>query len=128
MDRWRQDFYGGPLARSHAAGPLAAEAAARAERTSDDQADAAYQSALAAISTNHAEQAEMKLRLAIEYAHAWYKSHLLLAQLLHFTGHDAASKSEAKAALDFAGERMPEVAQALRDLGYTASAEGISAT
>jgi hypothetical protein len=96
---------------------FAAEAAAAAERTSDEQADAAYQSALVAISTNHAEQAETKLRLAIEYAPTWYKSHLLLAQLLHFTGHDAESRNEAKAAINFAGSRGPGVAQALRELG-----------
>jgi hypothetical protein len=96
---------------------LAAEAAAMAERTSDDQADAAYQSALVAISTNHAAQAETKLHVAIEYAPTWYKSHLLLAQLLHFTGHDAEAKNEAKAALDFAGSRGPGVEQALRELG-----------
>jgi hypothetical protein len=96
---------------------LAAEAAAMAERTSDDQADAAYQSALVAISTNHAEQAESKLRMSIERAPTWYKSHLLLAQLLHFTGHDAESKTEAKAALDFAGSRRPGVEQALSQLG-----------
>jgi hypothetical protein len=96
---------------------FAAEAAAMAERTSDDRADAAYQSALVAISTNHAGQAETKLRIAIEQAPTWYKSHLLLAQLLHFTGHDADSKTEAKAALDFAGPRRPGVEQALRELG-----------
>jgi hypothetical protein len=96
---------------------LAAEAAAMAGRTSDEQADAAYQSALVAISTNRAEQAESQLRMAIEYAPTWYKSHLLLAQLLHFTGHAAESKNEAKAALDFAGSRGPGVTQALHELG-----------
>jgi hypothetical protein len=96
---------------------LAAEAAAMAERTSDDRADAAYQSALVAISTNHAEPAETKLRMSIDRAPTWYKSHLLLAQLLHFTGHVAESKTEAKAALDFAGPRRPDVEQALRQLG-----------
>ncbi len=96
---------------------LAAEAAAMAERTSEDQADAAFQSALVAIATNRAEQAGVKLRLAIEQAPTWYKSHLLLAQLLHFTGHDAEAKNEAKAALDFAGARRPGVEQALRELG-----------
>ena len=56
---------------------------------SDDQC------ALVAISKKHAEQPCVKLRLAIESARTWYKSHLLPAQLLHFTGHYAASKYEA---------------------------------
>jgi O-antigen ligase len=92
---------------------LAAEASATAENTSDNQADAAYQSALIAIGTNHAEKAEPALRRAIEYAPNWYKPHLLLAQLLHFTGLVAGSKTEAQRALDLAGSMRPSVERAL---------------
>jgi O-antigen ligase len=99
---------------------LAGEAAALAERTGDNRADAAYQSALVAISTNHAKQAEMKLRKAIEYAPTTYKPHLLMAQLLFFTGRKAESSTQANAALDYAGSQRPRVVQALRELGIDA--------
>ena len=96
---------------------LAAEAAARAEATSDNQAEAAFQFALVAIGTNHAPQAEFELRKAIAAAPTWYKPHLLLAQFLHFTGRGEEAQSEARTAIDLAGTMRQSAEQTLLQLG-----------
>ncbi len=93
---------------------LAADAAARAEVTDDNPADAMYQSALLAVSANNAIRAESSLRKAIVSAPAWYKPHLLLAQLLYFTGRTADARGEALRALSLAGPSRTAVENVLR--------------
>lgn len=105
-----------PPALASQAWPLAAEAAAQEERFGDWRADAAYQSALIAIAMNRAEPAAAALQRAIAYAPNWYKPHLLLAQLLRYTGQPAVAKSEAAAALDLSGKERPSVEQTLASL------------
>jgi O-antigen ligase len=104
---------GGALAAK--AWALAAEAAARAEATGEDRADAAYQSALLAIGANQPQPAEQKIRQAIEDAPNWYKPHFLLAELLYFTGRTTESKDEAARAISLAGSMQASVEQTLRE-------------
>lgn len=82
---------------------LAAAASGRAETTGDDGADATFQSALLAISSNQGALAEQKLRQAIQRAPNWYKPHLLLAQLLSYTGRPQEAQAEAQLAAERAG-------------------------
>jgi Tfp pilus assembly protein PilF len=91
----------------------AAAASARAERTNDDVAAALFQSALLAIGRNDAAAAESKLRETVAAAPYWYKPHLLLAQLVRFSGRTAESGAEARLALDLAGESRAAVEKAL---------------
>ena len=99
------------------AGPawkMAAAASARAERSGDNVADAAYQSALLALAANDPAQGERKLRQSIEAAPNWYKPHLLMAQLLRFTGRQELAAAESQRALELSGSLRPEVEKALQ--------------
>ena len=90
-----------------------AAASTRAERTDDNAAAAAFQSALLAIGRNDAAGAEARLRDAVSAAPHWYKPHLLLSQLVRFSGRIAESDAEARLALDLAGESHGVVEKAL---------------
>jgi O-antigen ligase len=95
-----------------------AAASARAERSGDDFAAAAFQSALLSIGRNDAAAAENKLRETIAAAPNWYKPHLLLAQLVRFGGRTAESDLEAARALDLAGELRGDIQKALGIAGH----------
>jgi hypothetical protein len=101
------------LASAHA-WKLASAASAKAERSSDDVADAAYQSALLALSVNDPVAGERKLRETLDSAPNWYKPHLLLGQLLRLLGRPAESDVEIGRALRLAGVRRAEVEKTLQ--------------
>lgn len=92
----------------------AANSSARAERTSDEKADAVFQSALLAVAVNDPLNGERKLREAIRVAPTWYKPHLLLAQLLQAAGRHADAAREAERTLDLAGPLRADVERALQ--------------
>lgn len=92
----------------------AAAASARAERAGDNVAEAAFQSAILALAGNNAPKGELKLRQSIDAAPNWYKPHLLLAQLLKFTGRREQWDAEAERALVLAGGLRSDVERALQ--------------
>ncbi|MCU1238735.1 MAG: O-antigen polymerase [Candidatus Solibacter sp.] len=93
---------------------IAAEASKRAEHTSDNLADAAYQSAVLAFSANQAAEGEQKLRVAMRAAPTWYKPHLLMAQYLQAVGRAPEAEPEIASALDLCGGLRVQVEKILR--------------
>jgi len=90
------------LARSLAASPdavaawkLAANASSLAESSGEERFSAAYQSSVLAIAASDLTRSESEARETIRLAPNWYKGHLLLSQILQYTGRAADADREA---------------------------------
>jgi O-antigen ligase len=71
-----------------------AEAAASAEKRSEQRYSAAYQSSLLAIANGDLGRAESEAREAIALAPNWYRPHVFLAQILDATGRKKEAVTE----------------------------------
>jgi O-antigen ligase len=74
---------------------FAGNAAALAEADGEERFSAAYQSSVLAIAASDITRAESEARSAIRLAPNWYKGHLLLSQILQFSGRTADADREA---------------------------------
>jgi len=75
---------------------MAAEAAAVAEKGSEERFSAAYQSSVLAVAAGDVQQAERKARETVQLAPNWYKGHLLLSQILQIKGENEGAEKEAQ--------------------------------
>jgi O-antigen ligase len=78
----------------------AREAAALAEKKSEEHFSAAYQSSVLAVAAGDLTRAESKAREAIAMAPNWYKPHLLLGQILQAMGRNAEAAKEMEISRD----------------------------
>jgi len=84
---------------------VSAEAAASAERSGEERASAAYQSAVLSIANGNLAGAESETRKAIALAPNWYKPHLFLAQILAAYGRTAEAAAEQQRGVQLAGAK-----------------------
>jgi hypothetical protein len=82
-------------ADSASAWRLAADASALSEKRGEERFNAAYQSSVLAVAASDIDRAESQARIAVGLAPNWYKSHLLLSQILQIRGNSPEASREA---------------------------------
>lgn len=88
----------------------------RATRTAEAPFNAWYSLSALRASQNDAAGAELCLRSAIAAHPNWFKSHWVLAQVLHAEGRNDEARREAFTAADLDGAKHPEVARTLHEI------------
>ena len=91
-------------------------AARRAIETAEDRHNAYYNLAVLSALNENSVEAEINLRLAIDWAPNWFKPHWMLARILKLKGDRAAAAAEAAQAQALNGGKDPEVSESLRDV------------
>jgi O-antigen ligase len=94
----------------------AKRASADAERGTEENFYAYYQSGILATVSGDFGEAETKLRQSIALAPSWYRPHAMLASVLMEQGRTEPSEQEAKLALEYAGSHQDEIRLALRKI------------
>lgn len=94
----------------------AKQASADAERGTEENFYAYYQSAVLAMVRGDFGETETKLRQSIALAPRWYRPHAMLASVLIEQGRPKESEQEAKLALEYAGSHQDEIRLALRKI------------
>jgi hypothetical protein len=102
--------------RTFAAWQAALGCASHGPDTADDPQNALLNLAALQAVVSDAAPVEQTVRRAIESAPEWYKPHWLLAQVLAREGRIEEARSEAKAAVERAGGKHPEVIATLERL------------
>jgi O-antigen ligase len=95
---------------------FAMDCALRAPETADDRQNALVNLAAFYAAAGGAQEVENRLREAIAAAPNWFKPHWLLAQVLSREGRAGEAETEAVAALDRDGGKVPEVAEVMQKL------------
>ena len=104
------------LAERSLAWEEALAAARRAIETAEDRHNAYYNLAVLSALNENSVEAEVNLRLAIDWAPHWFKPHWMLARILKLQGDQVAAAAEAAQAQALNGGKDTEVSESLQDV------------